>query len=71
METLEIENGSSKKSQTTITFNSDVRLSPVIYETLVIESRSSEQIQTTLTFDSDVRLCSVGYRDARNWKRKL
>ena len=32
IETLEIENGSSKKSQTTIRFDSDVRLNPVIYQ---------------------------------------
>ena len=66
IETLEIENGSSKKSQTTITFDSDVRYSLVIYRGALIENRSSEQIQTTITFYSDVRLSPVGYRDAHN-----
>ena len=32
IETLEIENGTSKKSQTTITFYTDVPLSPIIYQ---------------------------------------
>ena len=31
IETLKIENGNSKKSQTTITFNSDARFRGIIY----------------------------------------
>jgi len=60
IETLEIEYQSSEQIQTTLTFYSDVRLSPVIYQKAQIEWLSSEQIQTTITF---LLRCLIEFRN--------
>ena len=68
---LQIENGSSYQIQTTITFYSDVWLSPVIYQDA---QNLDPKLWENWIDNNFIHGCSVEswiYRDAPNWKRKL
>jgi len=69
--TFQIDNRSSYQIQTTITFYSDVRLSPVIYWDAPNWKWKFVANSNDNNFYSDVRLSTVIYRDAPNWEHKL
>ena len=68
---LKLKNRRFEQNQTTITFYTDVRMNPVMYQDACNWKRKLWANSITITFYSDVRINPLIYRDTRNWKRKL